>query len=270
MRFTVLGNRGYIGSHLVAKLRTDGYEVLTPDRDDTSLFSIDLGHVFYCIGLTADFRSRPFDTVRSHACVLADILERARFDSFLYLSSTRVYGKSVTAQEISPLIVDTADPSDLYNLSKLMGESLCLCGGRDNVRAARVSNVYGSDFTSDNFLSYIVRQAVDTGSVTLKTSADSEKDYVNIDYVVNALISLALAGRHHLYNVASGVNISNNTILTYLEELTGCSIIVAPDSHTIRFPVIDVSRLREVFSPQSPSLLHDLPSLIQQYREYKT
>jgi len=79
MKFTVLGAGGFIGSHLLAHLRQAGHDCFAPARGDATLFAEELGHVIYCIGLTADFRSRPFDTVRAHVCLLADVLEKAPF-----------------------------------------------------------------------------------------------------------------------------------------------------------------------------------------------
>lgn len=268
--FTILGKSGFIGSHLIAYLREQGAECFTPDRHCNIIFDRHLGHIFYCIGVTADFRSRPFDTARAHVCVLTDILEKARFDSLTYFSSTRVYAKSNHAKETSPTIVDSADPSDLYNLSKLMAESLCLSCGRKNVRVLRLSNVYGGDFTHDNYLFSLIRDAVDTGYVSIETSEHSEKDYVSLNCVIDVLPKIALAGQHRLYNLASGVNVSNGKILAWLAELTGCRTNVAVNAPTIRFPHIDIFRLKQEFGFQSASLQHDFPALVQQYRRHKT
>ena len=268
--FTILGKSGLIGSHLLGHLREQGAECFTPDRNCNTIFDRHLGHIFYCIGVTADFRSRPFDTVRAHVCVLTDILEKASFDSLAYFSSTRVYAKSNHANETSPLIVESSDPSDLYNLSKLMGESLCLSCGRKNVRVLRLSNVYSGDFNHDSFLFSLIRDAVDTGYVSIETSEHSEKDYVSLNSVIAVLPKIALSGQYRLYNLASGVNVSNGQILAQLTELTGCRTNVAFNAPTIRFPRIDILRLQQEFGFQSASLQHDFPSLVQQYRRHKT
>lgn len=81
---TVLGATGYIGSRLVAHLQAQGHSVWAPVRGDAEVFTRPLGHVMYCVGLTADFRTRPFDTVDAHVGLLAEVLRRAQFDSLLY------------------------------------------------------------------------------------------------------------------------------------------------------------------------------------------
>src|ERR1700686_1955024 len=90
---TVLGGSGFIGSHLVQKIRQLGMDCYRPERDD-ELAGKKLGDVIYCIGLTADFRRKAFQTVDAHVCKLRDVLERCDFDSLSYLSSTRLYKNS--------------------------------------------------------------------------------------------------------------------------------------------------------------------------------
>ena len=129
MKFTVLGATGFIGSHLVRHLVQEGHEVWSPAKNEQSIFSNPLGHAFYCVGLTADFRQKPFDTLRAHVGLLGDILEHADFTTLTYFSSTRVYFRNEQTSEDDSLVVVPNDPSDLYNLSKLAGESLCWsCG----------------------------------------------------------------------------------------------------------------------------------------------
>ncbi|HZW24578.1 MAG TPA: NAD(P)-dependent oxidoreductase [Gallionella sp.] len=264
MRFTVLGASGFIGSHLAAYLRRAGHECMTPERGDPSIFADDLGHVIYCIGLTADFRQRPYDTVEAHVCHLSGILRRARFDSLLYLSSTRVYMHAVAASEDADLVVNSANPSDLYNLSKLMGESLCLATAGRNVRIARLSNVYGRGADAQNFLSAVLREALEGGRVLLETGLDSGKDYVSISDVVALLPRISLGGRHRVYNVASGYNLRNGELMEKIRELTGCWVEVKDGAATISFPVIDIRRIRDEFGFSPSMLKDDLGALMQQ------
>ena len=60
-RYTVLGASGFVGGALARVLREGGAQVCTPARGE-SLAGRELGHVFYCIGMTADFRRWPFHT----------------------------------------------------------------------------------------------------------------------------------------------------------------------------------------------------------------
>jgi nucleoside-diphosphate-sugar epimerase len=264
--FTVLGASGFIGSHLVRWLEAQSTPYRAPSRDE-NLMGEPLGHVIYCIGLTADFRERPFDTVRAHVSRLLDILEQAEFDSLLYLSTTRVYAGLSDSTEDSSLQVNPGQSDDLYNISKIMGESLSLSAPRPQVRVVRLSNVYGPDFLSHNFLTSVIKEAVEHKRVRLRTSMASEKDYVNINDVIPLLPRIALSGREQIYNIASGVNTSNRALLEVIQRVTGCDVEVADDAPTVLFPKINIDRIREEFD-FSPSLIQEsLAELIGDYQQ---
>jgi nucleoside-diphosphate-sugar epimerase len=155
----------------------------------------DLGHIIYCIGVTADFRTRPFDTVDAHVCKLLDILKNHDFESLTYLSSTRIYqSSSEPCCEENTIQVNPLDFNDLYNISKIMGEAVCFASGT-KVRVVRLSNVYGGDYNSDNFLSSITRDAILKRKIILNTSLESEKDYISIHDVTDLLLKIAQNGR---------------------------------------------------------------------------
>jgi nucleoside-diphosphate-sugar epimerase len=251
-RFTILGGTGFVGAHLARHLRANGDEVSRPGREAS--LNGELGHVVYAIGLTADFRSRPFATIDAHVSRLARVLERARFESFLYLSSTRVYARSPSGDEDSVLSVDPSSPDDLYQLSKLTGESLCLGIDMRTVRVARLSNVFGPPIEGagmhpESLLPGLMRSAIIDGRVRLRTAPETAKDYVFVDDVAKALRRIALQGRSRLYNVASSVNVSNRDIVRRIAEITGCTVEFAHGAPKIIFPRIATERIRSEFAP---------------------
>jgi nucleoside-diphosphate-sugar epimerase len=261
---TILGASGFIGSRLTKRLDALGLKYRAVGRHDV-VPAETLGHVIYCIGLTADFRSRPFDTVEAHVCKLVEVLRGHDFDSLLYLSSTRLYNANdESTTEENPLRIAPLDPSDLYNISKAMGESIVLNCGRP-ARVVRISNVYGSDFTSTNFLSSIIRDSISRRKIVLQTSAASAKDYVSIDDAVDGLISIATDGKEQIYNLASGINVSNGQLAEALRRLTGCTVEFLPEAPLITFPPIDISRMQREFDFKPSLVLDDLPQLIDLY-----
>lgn len=264
MKYTVLGATGFIGRNLASALRCAGHEVFAPARDASTLFEQPLGHVLYCIGLTADFRSKPFETVRAHVSVLTDVLERADFESLVYLSSTRVYGRSAVATEQSLLAIDPADPSDLYNISKLAGESLCLSCNRPGVKIARLSNVIGQDANSENFVFALIREAL-AGRIELMSDPGSAKDYILLDDVLAVLPLIAATGTARIYNVASGVNLRHQQIIERLVAITGCDLNIQADAPLLSFPPIDVTRIQSEFDFYPASVLDEIPSLVADF-----
>jgi nucleoside-diphosphate-sugar epimerase len=261
---TVLGASGFIGSHLVARLQELEIEHVAVARND-EIPDKHLGHLIYCIGLTADFRSRPLETVEAHVCHLLGVLRTCTFDSLLYLSSTRLYRAAMIAKEDQDITINPANPSDLYNISKALGESMLL-SSEPRARVARLSSVYGPDWGSENFLTSIVRAAVDQKRVVLQSSFDSEKDYINVTDAVDILIKIALSGQDRIYNVASGVNVSHRELAERLGNLTGATFEVAANAPRVAFPPISVERISREFQFQAASVIEDLEILVQAYR----
>lgn len=264
--FTVLGASGFIGKSLAAWLRGQGHVVYTPARDLTSaeLIASVRGHVLYCIGLTADFRTRPWDTADAHVCVLREILAGAQFSSLTYLSSTRVYLGCKIGREDAALTVQPNEPDQLYNLSKLLGESLCHAAHRVErpVRVVRLSNVIGSDLASENFIYTLLREALSKGGIRLNTSLNSAKDYIALEDVTRMLEQVAIRGQSTCYNLASGHQTTNLEIVQLISKLTGSSFTVDSHASHISFPPIDIHRLREEFGFEAVSPLDRLADLI--------
>lgn len=242
MNVTVMGGRGFVGRHLAAHLRELGHTCWVPERDDPQIFTRELGLVFYCIGLTANFRAHPFDTVDAHVGVLRGVLERAQFDRLIYLSSTRVYDRCETTDEDQALTVRSGSPDHLYNLSKLMGESLALSSGKP-CQVVRLSNVTGLDMGGTNFLGSVLQEAAQTGAVCFKTSLQSSKDYLWIDDAVRGLVAIALQGKQAIYNLASGINLNHGELAAWLarNDVRVSSAVNAP---LTSFPAISIHRMQ--------------------------
>lgn len=243
---TVLGGQGYIGRHLVAHLKCRGQSYWAPGRGNPAVFERELGTVFYCAGITADFRARPFETVEAHVGLLSKLLETARFDRLIYLSSTRVYLGAADTHEDQQLVVRPQDADDLYKLSKLMGESLALHSGRD-CKVVRLSNVVGGVVGNPDSFVYSLLCEARSGHILLRSHPESTKDYIHIDDVVALLAHIASSGKHRIYNVARGEQISHKRWLEHICTATGSTWSVKPDAPLQRFLPIHVARVQGEF-----------------------
>ena len=265
MKFTVVGANGFIGSALKAMLHTQDFNVFAPTRGANELFTMPLGHVIYAAGVTADFRTRPFDTHRANTCLVADLLERAEFESLLYLSSARIYRHAENSVEDALIYVQPGDREDLYDLTKLTGEAICHASGRDSVRVVRLTNVVGPDFSSQNFLFDLIRSACETGQIDLRSAPDSAKDYVLLHDVLGILPRIATTGRHSCYNLGSGRNLTHAELLEPILAITGARLVVRDDAPKSVVPPINIARLQNEFGFQSSSVLSHIPQLVHEY-----
>ena len=247
-RITVLGAAGFVGSALVQHIRVPGGDCLAPARGDEQIYRQPLGHVIYTIGLTADFRTRPLDTVEAHVCVLRRLLAEADFESLTYLSSTRVYAGGADTHEGASLRVNPNDASDLYNLSKLTGEALCLHSGRPGMKVARLSNVVGLRRDADTFIDQLLVEASVTGRAGMRSAPEGCKDYIALDDAAALLTRIARSSFTGIFNVASGEQVSGSTVARLMQQVRGFQVDVAPNAPLWDFAPINTERVRREFA----------------------
>jgi nucleoside-diphosphate-sugar epimerase len=263
MKFTVFGGRGFVGSALCDYLRRQGHEVFVPARDANDITDRHLHHVIYAIGLTGDFRTRLFETIDAHVCFLARCLSSAAFDSWSYLSSTRVYAgiADESAREESDLTV-VPDADGVYNLSKLTGEAICLSHPSEKVRVIRLANVYGPGQSSDTFLGMLLNDIELGRQVLISEAPTSSKDYIAIEDVCLLLEKIALHGRHRIYNVASGEPVYHVDLARVLSSVSASEVAFADNAPHRSFPRIDISRVVDEFWFRPRRLLDQLTRTI--------
>jgi GDP-D-mannose 3', 5'-epimerase len=178
MRILVTGAGGFIGHHLVKRLRADGYWVRGVDlkhpeyeKTDASEFELlDLRKFDNCLiatrggielvfNLAADMGGIGFitayhaDIARNNILINAHMLEAARLQGvsrFLFSSSACIYPQSKqSAADVTPLREEDAFPADPepgYGWEKLYTEMLCRYFRQDyalDTRIVRFHNVYG-------------------------------------------------------------------------------------------------------------------------------
>jgi nucleoside-diphosphate-sugar epimerase len=266
---TVLGSGGWIGSALVADLQHRGRRVLPVGRAELAewLAGSDCqGPVIYAIGLTADFRQRPHATAQAHVGLLSEVMQRQGLNQLLLLSSTRVYGRSAETSETTALPCLSSDPSDLYNLSKLLGEALVLQDPRAGFKVVRLSNVVGSGQPASTFVGSLLAEALEQGEASIQQPADTAKDYVSMADVVRLLPLIAEQGRHRIYNLGSGFNISHALVATWMCD-QGLSVhCLCEATGGLSFPSLTIARLNQEFEPPGDPFRQ---TLIERFAPYE-
>jgi nucleoside-diphosphate-sugar epimerase len=133
----------------------------------------------------------------------------------------------------------------LYDISKALGENLCLCHGRSPAAVARLAGVYHWEAGAPGFLSEWLQRATKERSFTVDSASGVVRDYVHLDDVVAALVRLGETAATGLYNVASGENVSNEDIMATLNN-NGWAISMARFSERERLPICDIAPLTKL------------------------
>ena len=270
-RATVIGATEFVGRSLLARLRADAWDVCDATNDPLSVCDQPLGYVFYCPAAAVEPRQQPHEMLQSRVSLLGLLLQHGQFESLVYLSSTRLYDGAMadTASEDTPLALDPAQPRRLHDLSLALGEALCRHATSGRAHVARLGCVYRDATDADGFLARLLRDVAgisfgQPARLQVPTTAQRARDYVHLDDALRALLLIAAGGTQPLYNVASGVNVSNRELFARLQALSGCEI-VAGQHHMVRpTPRIDTTRMRQEFGWQPRDLLDNLAELLPQ------
>lgn len=148
---SLFGGGGYIGQALRRSLIKSGHTVNLVSRNAVIDPATNFGHVIYCSGITrGDFKSQLSEIVDAHVSRLSRLVRTINCDSFLYLSSARVYENQISGTEDCKISCDPLKLSDCYNLSKLLGESIVMNSSVSRPSVARIA--YVVDGVNDHFL----------------------------------------------------------------------------------------------------------------------
>ena len=262
-QFTVVGGRGFLGNAIVEYLRAQGARVSTRRSDEPA--AKDRGDVIYVSGIAWDADKRPLEAYDVHVERPRRALASFSADSFTYVSSTRVYEGAASTREDVRLEVDLSEKNATYKHSKIAGESLCLGIDDARVRVVRLSNLFGAHFRSGLIFSDVLRQAVRTGFVSVRTSRESSKDYVSGHDCAVLIPQIARKGRHRIYNIARGENTTNAVLLDALAAASGARIEIAPGSPTAMTPPISVARLGSEFKVPQERVEEAVPMLVKAF-----
>lgn len=230
-RVVVTGANGFLGRHLAANLEGNGVRVARVSR--SSGFELgrdqlplqDVEHVFHLAALTGvpEAWKDPveFHRVNAHGtvCVL-DQCRRANV-SMTYVSAY-VYGRpdSLPIAEDAPVRANNP-----YAFSKFAAEEACRFYAENfglNIAIVRPFNVYGPGQDTRFLIPHIASQMLDPEVESIELQdIDPRRDYVYVDDVASAIVSVARSARTGTYNVGSGTSYSVAEIAGMIRSITG-------------------------------------------------
>lgn len=297
MKFLVTGGAGFIGSHIVEKLLSDGHEVSIIDnfstgkrenisqfieevklfeediRDFQSVLNAmkDIDFVYHQAALSSVHKSieDPIATNDINIRGTLNILETARASQVkkvIFASSAAVYGDDPELPKHETMLPYPLSP---YALSKFIGEQYCklytdLYGL--NTVSLRYFNVYGprQDPNSDYAAvipKFITSMLVDENPVIFGDGLQT-RDFIYIDDVVNANIRAATTDCYPylVMNCASGIQVTVNDLAQSVNKILCKNINFKYDEARegdIKYSFADVTLLKELLNIDSETNLED-------------
>jgi len=259
-RICVTGAGGFIGSHLVKRLRADGHwvrgvDIKLPEYDESAAneFKIlDLRDQENCrtacssmdevYNLAADMGGISYitqylaDIARNNILINAHMVDAARYwmvKKFLFSSSACVYAQSKQHDSnVLPLKEEDAYPAEPepgYGWEKLFAEQLCDYYRRDHkldVRVVRFHNVYGPlgtyDGGKEKAPAAICRKvALATDEIEIWGDGQQTRSFMYIDDCVEGLIRLMNSDYTQPLNLGTDELVSVDELVDKVSAIAG-------------------------------------------------
>jgi UDP-glucose 4-epimerase len=218
MRVLVTGGSGFIGSHVVDKLRERGHEPVIYDLRPSPWHEPGTD--------VNDVHAEPEDAERVNARGTVVVLEAARragVKRIVYASTIWVYSDS-EADEVDEDTLLPA-PSHLYTSTKLAGELYCKA----------YQELYGIDYTILRFgipygprareaavIPAFVNKAFKGEPLTLAGDGSQSRRFVYVEDLADGVaLGIDEVARNRVYNLASDENVTIKQIAETVQELIG-------------------------------------------------
>ena len=278
----VTGGAGFIGSHIVEKLKRLDHMVVVIDneysdndnfhwRKDTLNVNIDItdykalkkaftgaDYIFHC---AAEARigpaiENPINALNINTMGTCNVLQCARevgAKKVLYSSTSSGYGLN-EAPNVETQPDDCLNP---YSVSKIAGEKLCkmytdLYGL--NTIIFRYFNVFGERAPRKGQYAPVtgifLRQKAAGEPLTIVGDGEQRRDYIYVKDVANANVMAAISNPDdnaygQVYNVGSGKNYSVNEIASFISDDT---INIPPRIGEARNSLANIDKIQKTFA----------------------
>jgi len=246
----VVGSNGYIGSYL-SNTKVSEIEFIPWDQFSGDKSNINC--VVYCAGKTSNYSENFEATYEAHVKLLQEMANQFPLADVINLSSVRLYDdiSDRTADETTPIILSPQKLQRIFDITKLIGELILEFNAQQNYYNFRISNIYGNvneDTKHKGFMNSLIYKVKHT-SEPIKIENNFKRDYLYIKDLSN-IIAYFIKSRPKsgVYNIASGVNISNEMLIKITKKIK-CNLDISLIDFKLqnRIPNISIEKLNSVY-----------------------
>ena len=269
MRILITGGSGFIGTHLIKKLSSDGHDIynldkinspaLPPDKQKIiDILDIDVNDVFFdnidtiihlagMVSVPKSFED-PINSFGNNTFCTIKLLSAAhlhKIKKFIFSSSAAVYG----SKEGAVSETDITEPNSPYGLDKLASEKYiqmyCQQWGIDYL-IFRFFNVYGEGQNPQyaGVISAFNVAAQKKNPLIVYGDGEQTRDFISVNDVCNYVSRLIITVvKNEIFNVGTGNSISINS----LAKQFGSHIIYKEAKKEVRHSCANINKIKNNF-----------------------
>lgn len=266
LKVLVTGNRGFVGTNLVNRLK-DKIQIVPTARSSHERIDIlernqlqkleNSDIIIHLASKTSILNStlNPYETYLTNLIGTLNILDFAKQNnvSKIVNISTYIYGRPqyLPIDELHPV-----NPHSAYTKSKVLAEKLCEYYSEDyqiDIVTLRPFYVYGPSPNEATFIPSIIKQIHKTGKVML-SNRDTKRDFLFIDDFIDLVYKILLNFPHgyNAYNVGFGKSHSLEKVVEIISNILKINIPVEYDSsirpNDIVKMIADISLLEKLYA----------------------
>ncbi len=248
-RILVTGGNGYLGRHLVERLKNEGAQVFIMDKfgeASANTFILDIANldvvqsaitkikpeIIFHLAASLN-RERSFDRFEATNKVnligtqnLLFSLQNTDYQNFIFTSTSEVYGSNI-APFVETQLADAASP---YSLTKVFSENFINTFSKTYNKGftiLRLFNFFGKNMSPKFFIPQMINTLRNNEQFEM-TKGEQKRDFLYLDDVILAII---LAARHpatnEIFNVCSGEAVAlKDLVLEIKHKLNSQSEII--------------------------------------------